>query len=75
MGDFNINLLNSETDDGSNLFFNNLTSNFFTPYIMQPTRLVSKTLIDNIFVNTFEYPSYSGNLTIQISDHLCQFVI
>ena len=34
MGDFNINLLNSETDDGSNLFFNNLTSNFFTPYIM-----------------------------------------
>ena len=41
MGDFNINLLNSETDDGSNLFFNNLTSNCFTPYIMQPPRLVS----------------------------------
>ena len=37
--------------------------------------MVSKTLIDNIFLNTIEYPSYSGNLTIQISDHLCQFVI
>ena len=75
MGDFNINLLNWETDDGTNLFYNNLTSNFFTPFILQPTRLISKTLIDNMFLNTIEYPYYSGNLTIQTSDHLCQFVI
>ena len=33
------------------------------------------TLIDNIFLNNIEYPSYSGNLTIQLSDHLFQFVI
>ena len=35
----------------------------------------SKSLIDNIFVNTLEYPSYSGNILIEISDHLIQFLI
>ena len=49
-----------------------MTSHFFAPYILQPTIPKSKTLIDNISV---EYPSHSGNLTIQISDHLLQFVI
>ena len=44
-------------------------------FILQPTRLVSKILIDNIFLNTIKYPSHSGNLTIQLSDHLFQFVI
>ena len=48
---------------------------FFTPFILQPTRIKSKTLIDNIFINTIEYPSYSGNLTVQLSDHLFQFAI
>ena len=48
---------------------------FFTPYILQPTRFVSQSLIDNIFINSIEYMSYSGNLTIQISDHLLQFVL
>ena len=39
MDDFNINLLNADTDpnvsDSYNIFF----SNFFDPYIVQPTRL------------------------------------
>ena len=35
----------------------------------------SKTLIDNIFFNSLEYPSLSGNLLIEISDHLIQFLI
>ena len=35
----------------------------------------SKTLNDNILINSVEYPSHSGNLTVQISDHLLQFVI
>ena len=42
---------------------------------MQPTRPISKTLIDNIFINSIEHLSFSGNLTIQISDHLLQFTI
>ena len=63
MGDFNI-----------DAFYNSVTSHFFVPYIFQPTRPKSKTPIDSIFINSVEYPSYSGNLTIHISDHLLQFV-
>ena len=37
---------------------------------LQHTRPISKTLIDNIFLNTIEYVSYSGNITIQLADHL-----
>ena len=48
---------------------------FFTPYVLQPTRLTSKSLIDNIFFNSLEYQSYSGNTLIQIADHLIQFLI
>ena len=35
----------------------------------------SKTVIDNIFFNSLEYQSLSGNLLIEISDHLIQFLI
>ena len=75
MGDFNIDLLKTDTNDNVNAFYNNVTSHFFAPYILQHTRPKSKTLIDNILINSVEYPSHSGNLTIQISDHLLQFVI
>ena len=54
---------------------NNLSSYFFTPYILQPTRLRSNTLIDNIFYNSLEYHSFSGNLLFELSDHLTQFLI
>ena len=49
-----------------------MTSIFFAPYIMQPSGFASQSLIDNILINLIEYMSYSGNLTIQISDHLLQ---
>ena len=75
MGDFNIDLLKTDTNDKVNAFYNNVTSHFFAPYILQPTRPKSKTLIDNILINSVEYPSHSGNLTVQISDHIFQFVI
>ena len=75
MGDFNIDLLKIDSNNDSNSFFNIMTSYFFAPYILQPTRPISKTLIDNIFINSIEHNSYSGNLTIQISDHLLQFAI
>ena len=61
--------------DDRNSYYNSLTSLFFTPYILQPTRLPSKTLIDNIFFNSLEYESHSGNLLIEIADHLIQFLI
>ena len=45
--------------------------------ILQPTRVTkkSKTLIDNIFFNSLEFATISGNITHSISDHLIQFVI
>ena len=52
-----------------------MTSQFFTSFILQPTRLHSDTLIDNIFLNPLEYQSTSGNLLTEISDHLIKFLI
>ena len=52
-----------------------MTSEFYAPFILQPTRPRSKSLIDNILLNSIEFPSHSGNLTISLSDHLIQFVI
>ena len=75
LGDLNIDLLKSDDREDINMFYNNLSSNFFTPYILQPTRPASKTLIDNILINTIEYNSFSGNITISISDHLIQYVL
>ena len=70
VSDFNIDLLKY-----ANEFYNTMTSNYYSPFILQPTRPISKSLIDNIFLNTLEYKSTSGNITIQLSDHLFQFVI
>ena len=44
MGDFNIDLLKSS--NAASDFHDNLSSYFFTPFILQPTRLRAKTLID-----------------------------
>ena len=37
LGDFNINLLKVENNEGINAFHNNMTSYFFSPSILQPT--------------------------------------
>ena len=77
MGDCNINLMkiNSECDNSQP--YNTMCSNFLTPLVRQPTRVTdkSKTLIDNIFFNSFEFTTLSGNIMHSISDHLIQFVI
>ena len=77
MGDFNINLLNYgshlETDD----FVNTLGSYNFNPQILKPTRIThhSATLIDNIFFNSLEHLTISGNIISSITDHLPNFLI
>ena len=50
---------------------------FFVLYIQQPTHVVgsSATLIDNIFVNSVEFVTVSGNLLCQLADHLLQFLV
>ena len=52
-GDFNVNLLNVENDNMSNLFSEMWISHSFYPPITHPTRISnnSSTLIDNIFTN------------------------
>ena len=63
MGDFNINLLNVESKPDVSEFHHIMSSHLFAPYILQPTRIAknSKTLIDNIFLNSIEFDSFSGN--------------
>jgi exonuclease III len=75
MGDFNINLLNYESHTPTDEFINNLGVFCFQPHILQPTRITdhSATLIDNIFFNSIEHYSISGNLLCDISDHLPNF--
>ena len=77
-GDFNIDLLKSETNSDTKDFFDTLTSNLFVPHITLPTRITnrSQTLIDNIFSNNPDFENCtSGNFTFSISDHLAQFLI
>ena len=78
LGDFNIDLMKSETEMNTQNFFDMITSNLMVPHIIYPTRIssTSKTLIDNIFSNSLNFSlGTSGNLTLSISDHLAQFLI
>ena len=77
MGDFNIDLLQTDNDDSSGLFFDTLSSFGFRPLILQPSRVTnhSATLIDNIFTNDITLCSKGGNLTSSISDHFPQFAV
>ena len=63
LGDYNINLLNCDSDKYTCEFLELMLSFSFLPRIVKPTRITSRsqTLIDNIFLN-------------DISDHLTQFV-
>ena len=55
------------------IVYHRISSHFI---FYQPTSLPdSKTLIDDIFFNSIEHQSISGNLLIEISDHLIQFLI
>ena len=77
LSDFNINILNYESDRHFAQFLDDMYSNCFIPYITLPTCITprSKTLIDNIFYNNFDDSIISGNIITNISDHLAQFLI
>ena len=57
MGDFNLNLLNSDSHPKTEYFLNILMTNFFQPHILSPTRIThhTATSIDNIFFNSLEF--------------------
>ena len=77
MGDFNINLLNYESHSLTHEFLSNLGPYCFQPYITQPSRITdhSATLIDNIYFNSIEHETLSGNLICDITDHFPIFLI
>ena len=77
IGDFNINLMNSNSNSDTASFFERISSSLLVPHIIFPTRCTSfsNTLIDNIFSNSTNFQDgISGNLTVAISDHLPQFL-
>ena len=75
MGDFNIDLLQYESNSHTKDFINSVISHSFLPYIHQPTRVTdhSATVIDNIFSNITDFDTLSGNITSIIADHFAQF--
>ena len=77
-GDFNLNLLNFENDKQTNSFISTMFQNNFQPCITEPTRITNAnkpSLVDNIFINSFDDPS-CGNILEHISyDHLPNFAV
>ena len=73
MDDYNINILSCNSDNESSIFIDAMQCMpINTPTWITAT---SKTLIDNIFYNTFTKNILAGNITTSISDHLTQFLI
>ena len=77
MGDFNIDLLQYESNSHTNDFINSVISHSFLPYIHQPTRVTdhSATVIGNIFSNITDFDTLSGNITSIVADHFAQFLL
>ena len=80
LGDYNINLLNVDTDTSTADFSDVMFSNGFIPLITRPTRVTQSTatLIDNIFTNQLVEvcnASLQGILLTDISDHYPVFYV
>ena len=76
MGDFNLDLLQIQSHKDVDNFLDILGSSSFQPQILQPTRITdhSHTLIDNIFFNSLEHLTISGNIVYDLTDHLRNFL-
>ena len=72
LGDYNVDLINSQSESLLNVLF----PNGFYPRINRPTRITntSATLIDNIFINTHSNNIKSGIWLADISDHFPIFI-
>ena len=77
VGDFNIDLLKSQSSNISQNFLLTAQSLHLIPTIDKPTRVhnTSATLIDNIFTNDLEQFLVSGNIISDLTDHFSQFCI
>ena len=75
MGDFNINILNYDSDkDAADVFVDTISASLLYPTINTPTwiTVALKTIIDNynIFYNDFTKKFMCGNITTSFLDHL-----
>ena len=74
MGDFNIDLLKTESCDYNNRFLEILSTSLYIPLVLRPTRITqhTATLIDNIFTNDIDIIDFSINGAIfsDILDHI-----
>ena len=77
MGDFNLDLRNTDLHSAMNKFSNALFSHFLYPLILRPTWLssYSTTLIDNIFTNNISTTCDNGLIINDLSDHLPIFTL
>ena len=78
-GDVNIDLMiQFDTDTQSENYLNTMLRNAFMPTIILPTRIEKAcTLLDHIFYysKTFRSNLFSGNMFVDISDHLANFLM
>ncbi len=75
-GDFNIDLLKTDSVNTHLAFYNQMTSHGLLPLIIHPTRVVdgqTPSLIDNIFSNIAKENILSGNIYLTLSEHFSQF--
>ena len=77
LGDFNIDLIKTNTNNNASEFLDRIYSSYLIPHITSLTRLTSSshTLIDNMISNVIIEDTISGNIMNTISDHLGQFLI
>ena len=79
MGDYNINILNYESNSATAEFVDTMYAFTFLPLINRPTRITqySATLIDNIFTNNLCHDDlcFQGILVSDVSDHFPVFHI
>ena len=71
MGDFNIDILQYDTNKDSEHFLDEMNSKLL-PYIVSPSRVTSRSKTYNIFSNTIEEDTNSSNITTTVSDRYAQ---
>ena len=77
MGDFNVDLVKTGTNELTAEFLGTFTSGGYYPLVSLPTRLTDMmaTLIDNIFTNNLGAKMEAGLVTVRVSDHLPIFAM
>ena len=77
LGDFNVDLLNYDSNHDVSNFFDTMHPDLLFLHITSPTRITAKSsaLIDNIFSNFFDSSFTSGNIVTVLSDHHAQFLV